>query len=164
MSKITLRDAPRGIGRRPEERRTWPKAEKYLGQVKEKLKEIEKLNQRKENLLLLQSDKAIHLTGMPRGDSPDLQREQTRTVEIDELKEKIEEAESELKALKEEIGDMIMATVSDPDGQAVLIWYYIHRLSWREVGLKRGFCKTQILRIRDDSMDELEEGLPDEEK
>ncbi len=156
MSNIYKRDDPQSIGQHPGKAKSWPKAEKYLGQVRKKQEEIVKLERRRENELLLRSDKALHLTGLPRSDSPDLQREQTRSVEIDELEEKKREAEKELKALQEEVGDTIME-IADPISQKILILHYIQGNSWKKVASEVGYSTVHMRRYRDEGMDELEE-------
>ncbi len=140
----------------------YPKASKYLGQIRKQRHLIATLKLRKENLQMLLTDKASHLSGMPGSDSPDLQREQTRVVEIDELEEEIAEARKRIKELKEEIGARIML-VSDPMAQRALIFRYLQCKSYRELGAALVYSPQQARRYLKKGLKEMEDMLPDED-
>ncbi len=95
---------------------------------------------------------------MPHSDSPDLQREQTRTVEIDELKERIAEAREWIEVLKSEIGEVI-SKIDDPVYQRILILHFVQNKDWKEAAGEVGYSDRSTRRFRDAGLTQLEEML-----
>ncbi len=141
----------------------YPRATKYLGQIRKQKHLIQELKLRKENMQLLLTDLAAHLSGMPRSDSPDLQREQTRVVELDVLEGEIQEARKNMKALKKEIGARIML-VSDPLSQRALILRYVQCQAYRELGITMAYSPAQARRYLKKGLAEIEAMLSAEEE
>ncbi len=139
-------------------RRNWPRSCAFLGRIRKMRRQISKLEAQLDNQLMLRSCKTSQLTGMPHSDSPDLQKEQTRTVEIDELKERIAEGLEWIEKWKLEIGEII-SKIDDPISQRVLILHFVHDKDWKEAAKEVGYCERNMRRFREKGLTELEEML-----
>ena len=62
-------------------KKEYPMARVYLGHVSIAKWNLENLRQKRDNLRMLTTDTASHLTGLPRSGSPDLQRNETLIAE-----------------------------------------------------------------------------------
>ncbi len=139
-------------------KKKWPLACAFLGRIRKLQRQIFKLEAQRYNQQLLLSDRSSHLTGMPHSDSPDLQKDQTRTVEIDELKERIDEAWERIKTLKTEIGEII-SKIDDPISQRVLILHFVQNEPWINTARAIGYCPRSMRKFRDAALTEVEEML-----
>ncbi len=136
----------------------WPLACAFLGRIRKMLCQISKMEAQLDNQRMLRSSKTSQLTGMPHSDSPDLQKEQTRTVEIDELKERIDEAREWIEIWKSEIGEII-STIDDPISQRVLILHFVQNKTWLDTASEVGYSPKSMRRFRDAGLAQLEEML-----
>jgi len=138
---------------------TYPLAQKYLGRVREAERKVEQMEFRKANLRMLLTDTSVHLSDMPRSDSPDPQRHQTIHAEMDALEREIASARQELEKTREETG-MMVCRLSRPTTQRVMLLYYFqNKRSWLEVAQELGYSKAQVFRYRDEGFAELEKML-----
>jgi len=138
---------------------TYPLAQKYLGRVREAERKVEQLEYRKANLRMLLTDTSVHLSDMPRSDSPDPQRHQTIHAEMDALEREIAAARQELEKIREETG-MMICRLSRPTTQRVMLLYYFqNKRSWLEVAQELGYSKAQVFRYRNRGLAELEKML-----
>ena len=114
---------------------------------------------RKANLRMLLTDTSVHLSDLPRSDSPDPQRHQTIHAEMDALEREIASARQELEKTREETG-MMVCRLSRPTTQRVMLLYYFqNKRSWLEVAQELGYSKAQVFRYRDEGFAELEKML-----
>ena len=138
---------------------TYPLAQKYLGRVREAERKVEQMEFRKANLRMLLTDTSVHLSDMPRSDSPDPQRHQTIHAEMDALEREIAAARQELEKIREETG-MMICRLSRPTTQRVMLLYYFqNKRSWLEVAQELGYSKAQVFRYRNRGLAELEKML-----
>jgi len=138
---------------------TYPLAQKYLGRVREAERKVEQMEFRKANLRMLLTDTSVHLSDMPRSDSPDPQRHQTIHAEMDALEREIAAARQELEKIRDETG-MMVCRLSRPTTQRVMLLYYFqNKRSWLEVAQELGYSKAQVFRYRDEGFAELEKML-----
>jgi len=137
----------------------YPVAQEYMGRVRDAERKVEQLEYQKANLRMMLTDTSVHLSDMPRSDSPDLQRHQTIQAKIDTLEQEIAAARQERKKTREETG-MMLCRLSRPVTQRIMILYYFHpNRSWKEVANELGYSKAQVLRYRDEGFAELEKLL-----
>ena len=138
---------------------TYPVAQEYLARVREAARKVEQLEYREANLRMLLTDTSVHLSDMPRSDSPDPQRHQTIHAEMDALEREIASARQELEKTREETG-MMVCRLSRPTTQRIMLLYYFqNNRSWHEVAQELGYSKAHVFRHRDEGFAELEKML-----
>jgi len=130
-------------------------AKEYLDQVKRADRLLASLRLRAENLRMLLTDTAVHITGMARGHSTDEQRYETLHAEIDEAERKISEAEAAAEEIRAEVG-MMLCRIWDPIMQKVLIMHYLDGKRWAEVAGEIGYSLQQTNRYKNAGLKELE--------
>ena len=121
----------------------YPMARAWLSQVSTARQKLETLRQKRDNLRMLTTSISSSPTGMPRSDSPDLQRTQTLIAEIDAMEELILEAERELRRVKTEVG-LTLCKLENPLSQSVLMLRYIDQKDWRAISGKLHYKYTQL--------------------
>ncbi len=136
----------------------YPLAERFLSRVRTAQRKLDKLRAKRDNLRLLTTNTSACLTGMPRSDSPDLQRNETLVVEIDELEEKIIEAERKLMQLRVEVG-LTICQLEDSLIQAMLIMHYLDGMTWKKIGKQFTYGRTRVYDFRDRGLAQLEKRI-----
>lgn len=125
-----------------------PAARAWLERPREAERNAERLRRRVENLRLLTTDTSSHLTGMPRTESPDLQRTASLLAEIDEAERALAAAEAEAEALRVETG-VAVCRVPDPVQQRVLLLRYLEGRSIKDIAARISYSRTQTYRFHE---------------
>ena len=120
-------------------------ARAYLNRIRKAKDRVLYLQGRLDNIQLMLSDIALHMTGLPRGDSPDLQKGQTLQAEKDELEREIARAREELVEVCEEVEGTIRQ-IRDVIVQRAIILHYVQGKSLRETEkiMKRSHSQLKV--------------------
>ncbi len=136
----------------------YPLATDYLNRVREEDERVQWLRERANNMRMCLTDSSARMTHTPHSGSPDQQKILTILAEVDEMQEKIAEAEVAAEATRLEVGRTICA-LSDSTCQKVLMLYYIGKRNWQEISDEIGYSPTHVYRLRDMGLAELEKKM-----
>lgn len=141
----------------------YPLATDYLNRVREADERVQWLRERANNMRMCLTDSSAKMTRTPHSGSPDQQKILTILAEVDEMQEKIAEAEVAAEATRLEVGRTI-CELGDLMCQKVLMLRFIRLKNWQEISDEIGYCLTHIYRFRDMGLAELEKTLKADEK
>ena len=136
----------------------FPMAREYLEQVRKAEEKVRILEERLINLEMLISDTSAPPMETRIRYTPDPHRGQTLQALKDEHERMKIRAEAEAAAIRDEV-TRTLNWISDPTAQRVLMLHSLMGLSWKQIGKKIGYSRSQIFRYRDRGYTEVEEML-----
>ena len=130
-------------------------ARAYLGQVRKEEDRVRGMEMRLENLRMLATDTANHMTGTTVSGNSDKDKIGRIMAEIDEMEQKIEQAKEKAWKIREEVGDRI-CQISDPIVQKAIILHDMNGHTCEETAEIMHCGRSQVYRWRDTGYAELE--------
>ena len=134
-----------------------------MNRWKELTEEISQLALIRDNLFMLATDTASHLTGMPRSGSPELQKNQSLVAEREDIEGRINGLVAEADGVRKEIGDMIRR-IQNPMHEKVMILIYLENKNYSEITKMTLFRSSTIYKIKIRCLGKIEDMLEREKK
>ena len=134
------------------------KAHEYLEQVRKAENRVKRLEMRAENLRMLTTDTANHLTATPVGPNPEKDKMGRIMAEVDEIEKRIEAAKEVLQQKREKVSTLI-SMITDPVSQRCMILHYLENEKWIDVAAILGCSRAHEYRCRMVGYEQLEKLL-----